>query len=255
MKVPSLLLRKFLTSYVLSILTAIFFSILYLFPITKEDSNYYLAENFLGWTLVYGVYIIPVLLLYGGPISIGLEYIYQRGFFKKSWFYNFFHGLFGAIFGLFFLNTPLVLIGVLIGSSYATVDRLLSQRIMNKKTIWISLVSPIVILVLIWGGFQYVSDPLPPFTAQDAIILATEGEETLQPFPKKEGISKREIDGYYITYETKTEKMDDETYITSFSAKWSKNGKSDSSHIAYKVERNSTTLYQSDWNFDHPYNN
>lgn len=253
-----LLLRKLVTSYILTIFIAIYFAIFYLFPI--ESASYYLEVDFLGWTFIYCIYIFPVLLLYGSPISIIVELIHKKGIFKNRWLYILLHSLFGGFFGIivvtldpFLFDWLFILFGAFLALLYAVIDRILYIKLKSKKAIWISLSFPVIILAFMWGGFQFASEPLPPFTAEDAIKFASEGDEMLAKFPQKEGISKAEIDGYHIIQETKAEIIDDDTYIIYFFETWSKNGESDSFSISYKIDRNSSTLHNSDWNYNRPF--
>ncbi|OCA92602.1 hypothetical protein [Pseudobacillus wudalianchiensis] len=244
-KLGSIFLRKLITTFVATLITSIFITF---FTLKDSDSEitYNLGNEFLGWSSVFIMYVGGIILIYGSIVSIGIEYLQRKWFKKHDWLYVLLHGIFGLANGLLFQYWILALHGMLAALLYACVDRWLYKRASkNKKSIKMFFLAPLLIYGVCWGYFYLISPPLPPFTKEDAIQSATEGEGTITDgFPKKEGKWAGIINGYQVEKETSVKETKKERYLVTLKEKWSKGNKKGDWTFSYQVDRSTLSLYK-----------
>ncbi|RWR14010.1 hypothetical protein [Siminovitchia fortis] len=218
------------------------------FTFHDSGASYHMGDDLIGWSFVYAMYIGAIILVYGNIVSIGLELAQKKWFSRNQWLYAVLHGVFGLANGLFFLNGPLAVIGAVAALFYAFVDRWILYQSAKQKNVDYIVLIPILIYMLAWGVFEYISPEEPPFTKEDAVEFATSGEGTITDvFPEKIGKCHGVIEEYEVTRETAAKKTGKEKYIVTFTETWKKkDGKTGSWSMAYEVERDSmSALYES----------
>lgn len=236
----NLLKRKLTVTFVAVMMTSIVLAFLTIDGMDSEPA-YNMGHDFLGWTFVFAIYAGAVILIYGNLVSVGIEYLQQKGFVKQH-FYIVLHGIFGSAIGLLFQEPMFALYGSVIAVFYAFIDRWLLRRIRAQKKIWIFYLFPILICTIAWGYLQTLSDPLPPFTAEDAVERATTDHGTaINLFPEQIGTREVKIKGYHVERETAVEEIGNETYMVTFTETWQKGEEKGSYEIAYKIDRHSLT--------------
>lgn len=209
-EIINLTLRKLITTIVTTIIT----SIMMAFGIVKGTNleiGYYQGNEFIGWFFIYFVYIGVIILIYGNLVSVGIEYVQRKWFKQHVWLYILLHTIFGLVNGVFFQERSLAFYGMLAALLYACIDRWLFKRELNSKIVKMVFVIPIISLFLCWGFLQLFSPSLPPFTKEDAVEFATDGEGTIEDsFPKKIGKWQGTIDGFQVERETDVIELEDE---------------------------------------------
>ncbi|MFD1361265.1 hypothetical protein [Lentibacillus salinarum] len=241
MDAGNLLKRKITVTFVVTVVTSIFLAFLTVDPM-KPEPAYNMGHDFLGWASMFSLYAGAVILIYGNLVSVGLEYLLQRGAIKRNLSYMLLHGVFGSAIGLIFQEAMIALFGAAIAIFYASTDRWLLNRMKHQKKIWLFYLFPILICGFVWGYLQVISDPLPPFTAEDAVARATDGQGTATDlFPEEIGTWEDTINGYHVERETSAEVIGNETYIVTFTESWQKEEEEGSFEIAYEVDRHSLT--------------
>ncbi|RFU69989.1 hypothetical protein [Bacillus sp. V59.32b] len=235
--------RKVITTYMAATITAIVMALLYLSE--SSDDRYDLGNEFLSWSSIFLMYVGLIILVYGNVVSLGIEYIQGRWFKQNTWLFIVLHGVFGLANGLFFQEWGLALYGMMAALFYACIDRWLFERGTERKGVKILLLTPILLTGLLWGFIQFISPSVPPFTKEDAVDFATDGEGTAEElFPKKIGKWKGTIHGYQVERETSAKKAGKETYIVTFTETWKKGGESGSYFYSYKVDRGGLSAYK-----------
>lgn len=164
------------------------------------------------------------------------------------------HGIFGSANGLLFQDPRLALYGMAAAVFYAFIDKWLYRRMKKRERLWPFYLVPILVCGLFWGYFQWISEPLPPFTAQDAVERVTESNGTAADLFSEE-IGKREetIDGYHVVRETSAEEIGSETYLVTLTETWQKGKERGSYEITYEVDRHSLTARDLKWDETPPY--
>ena len=66
------------------------------------EFEYNKGHSFLGWLLVYCIYVGAVILLYGNVVSLIVDVVQRKWFLKKDWLTILILGAFGLVNGLFF---------------------------------------------------------------------------------------------------------------------------------------------------------
>ncbi|MGB5947067.1 MAG: hypothetical protein WBG45_13440 [Paenisporosarcina sp.] len=236
-KTISLIMRKLITTIVATII----FSIMLAFGNQSGndlDSVYNQGNDFIGWFIIYFLYIGVIILIYGNLVSVCIEFVQRKWFQQHDWLYIVLHSIFGLVNGVFFQEKTLAFFGVLAALLYACIDRWLFKRELNSTSVKILFVLPIISLFLCWGYFQLISPPMPPFTKEDAIEFATDGEGTIEDsFPKKIGKWQGAIDGFQVERETDVIEIDDEIYIVKFKENWRQGTVTGFWSSSFKVER------------------
>lgn len=152
------------------------------------------------------MYVALFVIVYGNLISVGIEYLYSKLNKPFHIFYVLLHTIFGALPGLF-IEEPFIHLltigGAVTATIYALVDRWMLIRVAKNKSAWpVHLLAPAIFVALF--GFAFLqNEPLPPFTAEQAVARATEGTGTdIEKFPKEIGINEEVHDNTLITRET-----------------------------------------------------
>ena len=242
MDVESLVKRKITVSYVTTMVTSIFLAYLYMDDGIKAGTPYNLGGEFLGWLSIYSMYVGAIVLIYGNLVSVGIEYLQEKWFIKHTWLYVLFHGFLGLLNGLFFQETTLALAGMVVALFYAFIDRWLYVRDKVQQSTKMFFLFPVLACSLVWGYFQIISEPLPPFSTEEAVESATAGNGTVTDvFPKKVGKWEEMIDGYHVERETSSKEIGKEKYIITFTERWNKGKEKGSWFFSYEVERGSLT--------------
>ena len=243
----SLIKRKLTVTFVTIMIPSMILACLYMADRIKSEYPHGLGGSFLGWLSIYSMYIGLIVLIYGDLVSIGLEYLQKKWFEKHIWLYVLLHGFFGLANGWLFQEFTLALSGMIVALFYALIDRWLFVRAKVQKSFKMFLLFPVVICGLLWGYFQIMSEPLPPFTIEDAVEFATDnnGSDT-DVFPKNIGKWEGQIDGYYVERETTAKETGKEKYLITFTERWN-NGKIKGFwSFSYEVERGSLTASSSE---------
>ena len=248
----SLLLRKLTTTFV----TTTLFSLLFVFYYLNGgfESEYNLGNQFIIWFFVYVMYIGGIILIYGNLVSIVIESLQKRWFQQHHWLYVLILGLFGLANGVLFQDGTAALFGMLAAIVYGVFDKWLSKRKIKGKSVKLFIIIPIAILLVSWSYLQLTSPPMPPFTIEDAVHLATSGEGSVtDDFPKSIGKWEGTIEGYHITRETSAKEIGDEVYIVTFTEHWKSGSETDTWTLSYKVDRQSMTAISNQGNIQPPY--
>lgn len=189
-------------------------------------NDYKLAQGFILWLFVYGLYVGAVILIYATLVSVLIEVLWNK-FNLNSFTYIILHGLVGALTGGVVSKSALVVLCIAgIAILYALIDYWqMTQGDESRSIKYILLVSllPIVCSAIY---FATISEPLPPFTAEDAIESAIDDHSITSKFPHKIGTVDSKEKGYHITRETRAKKIKRNTYSVRFIEKWSKDGES-----------------------------
>ena len=247
MDVENLLKRKITVTFVTTIVPSIILAFWYMVSITKEETPYHLGASFIGWLALYSMYIGAIVLIYGNLVSIALECLQKKWFIKHTWLYVLLHGFFGLANGLLFQDMSLALAGMIVALFYAFIDRWVYVRAKFQLSTKMFFLFPVLACGLLVGYFQIISDPLPPFTKEDAVAFAADGEGTVtDDFPKNIGKWDGMIDGYHIERETSAKEIGKEKYIITFTERWSKGQEKGSWFLSYEVDRESLTARASE---------
>lgn len=238
----SLLLRKLAATFV----TTTFLSMLFVFLYFSNGNEiiYNRGNNFIGWFVVYAIYIGLIILIYGNIVSIIIEYFQRRWFQQYDWLYVLILGLFGLANGILFQAAIAALYGMAAAILYGIVDKWLYKRSIKNKSIKPFFIIPIASILLCWGYLQLTSPPMPPFTIEDAVDYATSGEGSIiDEFPNNIGKWEGAIGDYQVIRETSAEEIGKEIYIVTFTENWKKENEKGTWTLAYKVDRQGLTLY------------
>jgi hypothetical protein len=232
--------RKLMTTFVSTFIFSFLLAFLSFHDSSGATSNQ--GNAFIGWFLIFFMYIGAIILIYGNLVSVGVEYLQRKWFKNQDWLYVFILGVFGLSNGLFFQDVTFALFGMFAAILYAIIDKRLYKRKVENKGSKMFFLLPIASLILAWGYFQFMSPPMPPFTMEDAVEMATSGAGTaLEDFPKEKGKLEIVIDGYQVTRETEIEEIKKEYYLVSFKEEWKKGTETGYWTLSYKVDRNSLT--------------
>ncbi|RAS72838.1 hypothetical protein [Priestia endophytica] len=240
----STLTRKLFNTIAVTLLVSCLLSFLYMIrSIETSVNDYNLSQGFILWVLVYALYAGAVILIYANLVSVLIEVLWNK-FNLNSFTYIILHGLVGALTGGVVSKSTLVALCIAgIAILYALVDYWqMNQEDKSRSIKYILLVSilPIVCSAIY---FASISEPLPPFTAEDAIESAIDDHSITSEFPHKIGTVDSEEKGYHITRETRAKKIKRNTYSVRFIEKWSKDGESGEFRTSYEITRNSLTLH------------
>ncbi|MFF2458713.1 hypothetical protein [Peribacillus simplex] len=242
MDIESLIKRKITVTYVTTTVTSIILAYLYMAAGIKVETPYNLGGEFLGWLSIYSMYVGAIVLIYGSLVSVGIEYLQKKWFIKHTWLYVLFHGFLGLLNGLFFQETTLALAGMVVALFYALIDRWLYVRDKVQQSPKMFFLFPVLACGLLWGYFQIISEPLPPFSMEEAVEFATAGNGTVTDvFPKNVGKWDEMIHGYHVERETSAKEIGKEKYIITFTERWNKGKEKGSWFFSYEVERGSLT--------------
>ncbi|MGE7879719.1 hypothetical protein [Peribacillus muralis] len=244
MDVESLIKRKITATYVTTAVASVILAYWYMADGMKAGTPYDLGKGFLSWVFVYSMYAGAIVLIYGSLVSVGIEYLQRRRFIKHTWLYVLLHGFFGLLNGLFFQETAFAVVGMVAASFYAVIDRWLYVRDKVQQSSKLFWLFPLLACGLLCGYFQLLSEPVPPFSKEDAVEFATDGEGTAtEYFPKYIGKADEMIHGYHVERETSAKEIGKETYIITFTERWKKGKEKGSWSLSYEVERQSLTIY------------
>ncbi len=242
MNFENIIVRKMTATFFTTMMTSMILAFWYMSAATNEEPSYQRGESFLGWTFLYTLYVGAVVLVYGNLVSGVIEYGQKKGFIKHNWLYVLCHGLFGLLFGFLFKESGLAVTGMAVAVLYALIDRWMCARENDSVSIKLLFLSPILAGGLLWGYFQIVSEPMPPFTAVEAIEFAAGGDDSVvAAFTKKASIWKGRIGGYRVERETSAREIGREKYIITFTERWDKGLEKGSWIWTYEVERDSVS--------------
>ncbi|MFJ7932813.1 hypothetical protein [Sporosarcina sp. NPDC096371] len=246
-QLESLIIRKVIATFVATIIPAIPFAF---FTIKESIGDAYrLGTDFLGWLLVFFIYIGLVILVYGNMISIGTECVQRKFFPQHDWIYIVVLAIFGLASELLFRVKLLAITGMLIALFYAIIDKWIGRRMSKSKPVKRFVLVPIVLVLVLWGYFQMTSPPMPPFTKEDAVeYAASGGGSDIDHFPKEIGEWEGMIDGYQVIRETNAKNIGNDDYIVTFKEDWSKGTVKGSWSFSYQVNRHGQTATTGDGN-------
>ncbi|MDF0728946.1 hypothetical protein PY093_20240 [Cytobacillus sp. S13-E01] len=228
-----LLKKKLISTFVSTAFISILMSALLV-----HGQEYGLGAAFAGWTLMYGMYVGAVILIYGNLVSLGVEYLQHKWFKNNTWVFIALHVFFGLIGGFVLEFSFFTVFGVMAALFYACIDRWIFRRKKENKGILWFVLTPVLLFGLLSGYFQLISSPLPPFTQDDAVEFATSGEGTfIDLFPKKVGIWEGTVDSFQVVRKTSVKEIGYETYMVTFTETWSNEQSQGQWYMSYKVER------------------
>lgn len=209
-----------------------------------DMTTYSQGNHFVSWTFVFFLYVGAVTLIYGNIISVGIELLQRKYFSRLNWLYYVgILGIFGSLFGVVYEEMSIAIIGFFIAIFFAFLDLWLIKNSYKTKQLFFLILSPLLILFGLWVYLQIMSPPVPPFTPEDAVSLATSGEGTMiSEFPKEIGTWTGTVGGYEVKRETSVISIGDEEYVVTFSEEWRKGLTSGTYHTSYIVDRNSMTV-------------
>jgi len=237
------IIRKLLTTFVATIT----FSGLMVYGMifSYGEFEYNKGNSFLGWLLVYCIYVGVVILLYGNVVSLILDAMQRKWFLEKDWLTILILGAFGLVNGLFFQESTLMWFGMVVAILYGVIDKWLYKRQSKGKSLKMFVLIPITFIFLSWLLLQWTSPPQPPFTKEEAITTATAGVGTLiDYFPKEVGLQEETIDGYKVVRETSVKEIGKEKYIVTFKEDWQIGNSKNAWLMSYIVKRGTSTLYE-----------
>ncbi|MCU6707287.1 hypothetical protein M6D81_01080 [Paenibacillus sp. J5C_2022] len=204
------------------------------------------ADNYLSSMLVIAIFTVPAVFIYGIFASIVIEHLIGRTKLQGpvEWLVSgTLHVIMGILFGLFLQGTLFSIFGAFAALIFFVMDKSVQSlfprlRQRNKAA---ALAAPLILLLVFVGIVQLTAPPLPPFTTDDAVAFATQGDGSVTDlFPKEVGISKLTHQGYAIERETKVETgSGKETYYIYFIERWRKGEEAGAHSMKYKVTRGS----------------
>lgn len=163
------------------------------------------------------------------------------------------HGIFGMVIGLLFPYGLLIVYGMAIALGYGVIDWWLRVRPLRPAGMLIVVLFPVLLFGVSWGTLEYLSPPMPPFTIEEAVAFAADGEGTsISVFPDEIGRWQGVIDGYQVVRETSAQAISKNEYIVTFSESWTKEAEMSSRYLSYHVERSGMTMYKTEGE-DPPY--
>ncbi|MGE6486797.1 hypothetical protein [Paenisporosarcina sp. NPDC076898] len=248
-EIGSLIFRKLITTSVTTIIFSLLLASLNL--IGREEITYNQGDQFIGWFLIFFMYIGVIILIYGNLVSVGIEYLQRKWFKRHDWLYVLILGFFGLANQIFFQELQMAIVGVLAALLYAVIDKLLYRRMTESKSLKLFFFIPITSLLIFWAYFHVISPPMPPFTKEDAIEFATSGEGTvIDDFPREVGQWEGTINGYQVTRESNAKEIGKEIYLVTFTERWlwSQNVGEGIYSISYTVERGSLSVHSEEGN-------
>lgn len=236
-----LIARKVITPVITAMIFGLIFSS---YNLIGNDSipPYSRGEEFIAWALILFFYSGFIILIYGTPVSLLLEFILRKKIPKYNWLYILFHALFGGLF--FYQKLDLMFLGIVPALIYSIVDRWLYTKNLDGRHITFGFLSPIALAVVLWLFFSLISESRPPFTSEEAIALATFGEDTISStFPKGKDKWSGNIEGFNVSRKTSAIKIGDDQYLVTFTETWEKGYLNGTYSVSYIVNRNSVSLH------------
>lgn len=145
MNTSNIIYRKLLAGF-LTICTFTFgTTLVFIFGFDAYES---LREGVIGISLIVAFYATPVILLYGVPVSLIIEYIFTKKMIVSNLLYIGLHTLFGMAGYFMFWEWGGVYYGFIAAFIFAIVDRVLSRYKMTDTFIVVSVVLPIGLYTL-----------------------------------------------------------------------------------------------------------
>lgn len=234
----SFISRKLIATFVSTIIAAMFISLSNIDMTVYEQGN-----HFVSWTFFISLYVGGVILIYGSIVSITVELLLRKYSSRLKWLYIGILGIFGTLFGIFYQEMSLTILGFFIAIFFAFLDLWLLKNSQKTKQLFIVILSPMLILFGLWFYLQMVSPPASPFTQADAVSFANSGEGTMiSKFPQEVGTWTGTIEDYEVTRETSVITIGKEEYLVTFTEEWRNALTSGTHHTSYIVNRNSMTL-------------
>jgi hypothetical protein len=140
----SMIYRKFVTTFVTTM------TICFIFAFIGAVQG----EHFLGWFIIYIMYVGTIVLLFGNLVSFVVEYL------SKNYFslYILLHGVFGGLaLGIPFKNMEAALVGIGSALLYGCIDRWLYKRTEKYKSTKMFFLVPIMLFLISWAFFAIFS--------------------------------------------------------------------------------------------------
>jgi hypothetical protein len=249
----SLMIRKFFTTYIVTAAASFLMAVSSVFGNGEWELANNRGNELIGWTFIYIMYIGTIILIYGNAVSLGLEWVRKKGMIPYSWIVIVLHGIFGMALGFLFPHWMLILCGMAIALGYGIIDWWLRIKPLRPAGMLIVVLFPVLLYGGAWGTFEYLSPPMPPFTIEEAVAFATDGEGTsISVFPDEIGRWQGVIDGYQVVRETSAQAIAKNEYIVTFRESWAKDTETNSRYMSYRVERLGMTMYKTEGE-DPPY--
>lgn len=243
-EIGSLIFRKLVTTFVATTISSLLLALLS--TQGPVETIYNQGDHFIGWFLIFFMYIGAIILIYGNLVSVGMEYFQRKWFKQHDWLYVLILSLFGLANGLFFQERQFALAGMLAALLYAVIDKWFYKRVAESKSIKLFFLLPLASLLVVWAYFHVTSPPMPPFTKGDAIEFATSGDGTkIDHFPREVGQWEGRFNGYQVTRESNAKEIGKEIYLVTFTEcwLWSQSAGEGIYTISYKVERGSLSAH------------
>lgn len=242
-----ILVRKLITSFLISYVITVYFSINLAFGTGQGGQT---IHDFLVSAVLVSLYVFVLVFLYGTTISLAVDSILHRWRADKrlKWFVSLLaHIIFGYLFGVMISSLFALIVGI-IALLYFLVDQFLTFSVSRWKWKRVTLytatliIGSIAILMIVLNQITETVKPLPPFTKEDAVQYATSGEgTTIDQYPEFIGKVEEKVNEYRVTRETSVVELGRETYRVTFQERWN-DGELGSSWMSYIVERNGMTL-------------
>lgn len=246
MRLGLLLLRKIAATFAATVVVSIVMGALYVLSPYRTENLYNLGHQFMGWTIIYFMYVGVIILVYGNAVSLGLEWIRSQGWIQHPLILIALHGVFGSALGLVFPSIGAVIYGIVAATIYGVIDYWFGVRISRRKGIIHILLIPVVVYVGFGLVLQWKSPPVPYFTMEDAVEFATSGKGTvIDAFPDRIGVWEGHVGGYEVRRETSASEVAPEKYVVTFTETWQKGPESGSCYYSYRVERGTLTALSS----------
>ncbi|WP_138754937.1 hypothetical protein [Paenibacillus sinopodophylli] len=242
-----LMIRKLLTTFVVTTSTSILFSLSDL-PRSDYSIASHLVWNDIFYNIYfYNMYIGAIIFIYGNAVSLAIEWARCKWFSRQVWLGIGLHAFWGMGLGVVIKSWIFLLIGMLIALAYGVLDWWLEARMLKQKRVAFILLLPVVLYAVAWAALYEKAPSDPSFTMEEAVAFVVQGGGTdIQVFPDHIGIWHGTIDSYRVVRETSAGPLDENRYIVTFSETWRKGKIINSRHFSYQVERDSMTFYSSE---------
>lgn len=238
--------RKLTATFTVSVLGSLAFVCL-TFLFDSGGENYNLGNKLLMGMYFYLLYIGAIILFFGNLVSICIEWFHRKVKRLSLPVFVLLHGLFGLLNGVVFHTVTLALAGFMFAVLYALIDRWILWKKFNGKQMMAVSAAPVLLVLIFFVLAQWISEPMPPFEAEDAVEQATAGKGTsIEDFPDYVGTERTRVDGLLIERTTSVKEVEDEVYHVKFQETWwEESGDKHTNYMTYEVKRGATTLHAS----------
>ncbi|NHN32140.1 hypothetical protein [Paenibacillus agricola] len=233
--------RKMLAAYFTSWIVVLWVS----FPsLNVGGATWRVVGTYTSWAFIIALYAVPSIFVYGILVSSLVELAAKK--LKLAGFMEWavsgcIHVILGFSFGLIFQSSLFSIMGGAAAVLFFSIDMMIPQTLpLFRWRKYVTLITaPLLLFGVIVSALYLSAPPKPPFTPNDAVSFATSGSgSTIDWFPKRVGITKRQIEGYEVERETAVvETGVKEQYLVYFIESWRKGEEVGEHRMIYEVTR------------------